>query len=280
MVEKVPTNQTLPDSDLPEQVQPLRGPDTIEKQLEQQLESFIVQKIKELLQRAGQNPDKKRFMIDQIAASRATWFRGNDILLDTILQRIEAIPYSTDDQFEAAITRELNDVIHAHVERVKLTPGEMKRNFRLIKIEQDGNVALDKDGVTYCSQYDDVVEIHIAEGLTPDKWKEAASNLVTILRKDNTIKIIKMKSWVVADKLPYFRRLGFNANVITDKDELAQIRAHFDEGMGDNRHKPIGEAYMTREEFLKSGIVKRITGNGKPKPEEPLGADRNPGDPE
>ena len=35
-----------------------------------------------------------------------------------------------------------------------------------------------------------------------------------------------------------------------DKEELQKIRENLDEGMEENREKPIGEASMTREKFI------------------------------
>ena len=227
-------------------------------ELAQQLELFLQEKIRKLEVRAAEQPDKKRFIIDQIAASREIWFKGREELLAAILAKIEAINYESDAQFEEDVVAELANIIGKFIESLDLPVEEVQRRFRIIRIEQAGDIQLDSNGVLSCSRYDDIAEIHIKEGLTPDLWKEAMSNILKILQGDESIKIIKMTSWIVAKKPALFRRLGFIVNEITDEKELAEIRANFDEGMKSHFNDPIGEARMSRDEFLNSKMARRI----------------------
>ena len=228
-------------------------------EFEQQMESFIQSEINRFLQQATEQPNKKSFLIEKILASENIFFKEREDLLNLILAKIEEINYDSDSEFEKNVARELAGVITAYLADHNISPEQAKVNFRLARMRQNEETPLDEEGVTYCSRYDDVVEIHIVKGLTTDKWKEALSNLLKIIQDDDGIKIIKMVSWVVAEKLDYFRKLGFTSNIITDEKELAIIRENTSESMRDKADVPWGEAQMTREEFFDSKILKRIS---------------------
>jgi hypothetical protein len=239
---------------------PSHSIETANEEFEHKLESFLQGEIKKLLQRAVGQPDKKRFVIDQIAKSREVFFQESEDLLDAILAKIETINYDTDVEFEKKVAKELTSVVVTYMASHNISPEKAQINFRIARIENDGDIILDKDGVTYCSRYDDVAEVHITKGLTAPIWTEAISSLLKIVQDDESIKTIKMTSWVVAEKLEFFRKLGFDANLIMDEKELAIIRSHFDEGMRDHFNDPVGEALMSRDKFLNSKILKRIGG--------------------
>ena len=215
------------------------------------------------MQQATEQPDKKSFLIEKILASKNIFFQEREDLLNLILAKIEKINYDSDPEFEKNVARELAGVITAYLADHNISPEQAKVNFRLARMRQNEEIPLDEEGVTYCSRYDDVVEIHIVKGLTTDKWKEALSNLLKIIQNDNGIKIIKMVSWVVAEKLDYFRKLGFTTNLITDEKDLSAIGADISESMKDKTDVPWAEALMTREEFFDSKILKRLTKNSK-----------------
>ncbi|HEY4498862.1 MAG TPA: hypothetical protein VJH94_02240 [Candidatus Paceibacterota bacterium] len=236
----------------PQPKKTIEGPEAeiVHEEMERQAGSFFQRKINELMQSAAEESDKKRFVIDQIAASREKWFQDREEILETILAKIEALPYDTDAEFEADVARELTDTVVTYMSNSGISLEEAQRKFRIMMTEQDGYIPLDRNGVTNCSRYEDIAEIHITKGLTPGIWKEAMGKFAQIVQNDESIKTIKMKSWIVAEKLPFFRKLGFIANEITDEEELEKIRENL-EGMEENRDKPIGEAYMTRKDFLK-----------------------------
>ncbi|MEI6660125.1 MAG: hypothetical protein WCK91_01735 [bacterium] len=234
------------------------NPET-EAEIVRQLKPFFESKIKEILLNVPENTDRKQFIIKQITASREVWFTGMEDLLDIILAKIESTPYTTDSEFEVNITHEVVNIFAKYMTVHNISLEEARRKFRLTTIEQNKDIPLDKDGITYCSLYEDIAEVHITKGLIATTWTEAVSNLLEIVSRDEKIKFIKMKSWVVADKLSFFRGLGFNVNIITDEKELAIIQANLDESMREKADAPWAEATMSREDFLNSKIVKRIS---------------------
>lgn len=218
--------------------------------LKQQMESFLRGKIEELLREAVEEPDKKRFVIDKLLAARETpLFKNRGELLESLAERVGAIHYN-DAKFANDVVRELSDVFLEYINKGHSVE-ELLRDFRITQNEQNDETPLDKNAVTCCSRYENVVEIHITKGLTPDLFKEMISNLLQIVRENGEIEIIRMRSWVVAEKLNYFRKLGFDASEITDGKELEIIRANLDESMRDKANVPWGEAHMSRDEFLK-----------------------------
>lgn len=229
----------------------------IEKEKIDQLKSFLRTKIGRLLQQVAEKPHRKQFVIDQIATWGEKRLQKRKDLLDAILAKVETIDYNTDAEFEKDVVRELTNIIIAYLANHNISWEEAKINFRIGDIEEGGDVSLDKNGVTYCSKYDDVIEVHITEGLTPTIWTEALSNLLKIVQDDESTKTIRMVSWFVAEKLSDFKKLGFTVSEITE-EEMAIIRAHLDESMRDKANVPWAEAHMTREEFLNSKIIKRI----------------------
>ena len=232
--------------------------ETLDREAPLQLDPFLRAKINKLLQLGTEQTDKKQFIIDQIEIYRETTFQERGDLLDTILAKIEETNYDTDAEFEKNIAGKLTQVIVAYLKSHNISWKKAKINFRIGEIERDGDIPLDKDGVTYCSRYDDVVEVHITEGLTPTIWTEALSNLLKIIQDDQDIKTIRMASWFVAEKLSDFKKLGFTVSEITE-EEMVIIRAHLDESMRDKANVPWAKAEMTREEFLNSKILKRIS---------------------
>jgi hypothetical protein len=219
--------------------------------LKQQMMSFLHGKIEGLLQEAADQPDKKRFVIDKFTASGKTWFKDREELLNSIIAKIEAIQYDNDAQFEKDVVSELTNSILEYIRVSGYSTEEVFRNFRILRNEQNEEAPLDKNAITYSSRYENVVEVHITKGLTPDLFKEMMSNLLQTVQENEEIEIIRMKSWVVANKLNFFRKLGFDANEITDEKELKIIRENLDESMRDKANVPWAEAHMSRDEFLK-----------------------------
>ena len=218
-----------------------------------EVEDFFRTKVGEVMRRAAGQPDKKRFIIDEIAASKEKWFQGREELFENIVEKVEALQYATDAEFEEKLAKELTDTVEESIKAAGLSMEEVRRKFRLMRIEQDGHTPLDKRGVLYCSKHEGTVELHITEGLTPGVWKEAMAKFLHYVEADESIRVIKMKSWVVAEKVPFFENKGFTVQVLDeerDKEELQRIRENLDEGMEENRGKPIAEARMSREKFL------------------------------
>ena len=231
--------------------------DTGDKEQLQEMESSIRSMVHQLLERAAEEPDKKRFVIEQITTYGKVLFKGKEQLLDMILKKIGTVHYENDTEFGRKVAEESTKTIVEFSASSDLSLKELAEYFRVKRIEQNGDIPLDRRGVLYTSRYKDIIELHINKGLTGDTWKEALSKLVTILQADTSIQVLKMRSPVVAEDLERFRRLGFAAHLITDEKELAIIRSHFSEGVK-NREGNVGEATIGRDEFLNSEVIKRI----------------------
>jgi ferritin len=230
--------------------------ETSNENLKLGMESFLQRKINRLIQQATEQPDKKRFVINQLAEARETWFQENEDLLAIILAKTEEVRYENDAQFEKDVVKVLMKIIMEHI--AGKTEEEVLKNFRILAIKLDNEIPLDANGVTSCSRYDDVAEVHITKGLTPSTWTEALAHLLKIVEEDKNIETIRMVSWFVAKKLSDFKKLGFTVSEIGE-EEMAIIRAHLDESMKDKANVPWARAEMSRDEFLNSKIIKRIS---------------------
>lgn len=216
-----------------------------------QFRFFLQDRIHKIIENTESGSDKKQFLIDQIKASRETWFKDRGDLLEEILSKIQTIDYDTNANFEENVVNEILRILISYITKAGVSFEEVGRRFRIMRIEQSGDIPLDTQGVVSCSKYDDVAEIHISKGLTMAILQEVIFKFLKILRDDVNIKNIKMTSWVVGKHKRLFEKFGFAPKEITDETELAEIRTNLvGEDMDENIDKPIWEIQMTREEFL------------------------------
>lgn len=238
--------------------QPRRETDGVEKEIARQAERFIQPRIHELLQRAAEEPDKKRFVTDQIASYGKTFFRGKEYLLDAALVKIDAAHFNTNEGFEETVVRELTSAIVEFVAISGFSLEEASQYFRSITQEQQNFIPLDKDGVLSYSKFNDKVDLHITKGLTRRALREAISALAQIVQNDEGIKTIVMTSWVVAAHPDLMKKYGFTVNETMDEKEIKEMQTEQADLPAEMRRKPIAEAHITRDKFLErygSGIT-------------------------
>ena len=236
-----PTPKPLPS-------EPSRDIENANEKARQKVENFVRTRVSALLEHATKESDKKHFAINQITTLGRRIFRDRENLLDTALEKIEAGSYATDQELEEALVRELTGAVLLFLTESGFSEQEAKIYFRSIMQESLGFTPLDKDGVLSFSRYEDKIDLHITEGFTIEIFQRDMSNLAQIVINDESIKTIKMTSWVVAKYPNAVRRFGFTIAESLSESVLEEIRANLPPEM---RDKPIAEAYMTREEFIK-----------------------------
>lgn len=236
-----------PKQEIP-QNQPLSDVEATNVEATQKAENFVRPQIHQLLERAAEEPDKKLFAVDQIATFGKRVFQGHEDILESALTKITATPFTTDEELEETLVRELASAVVAFVTSSGFSEQEAKIYFRSIMQESMGFTQLDKGGVFSFSRFEDKVDLHITEGFTPQLFQGAMFTLAQIVQGDESIKTIKMTSWVVAKYLRVIRKYGFTVDDPLSEIELAEIRVDLPPEM---RDKPIAEAHMTRDEFLK-----------------------------
>jgi hypothetical protein len=77
------------------------------------------------------------------------------------------------------------------------------------------------------------------------------------VQNDKSIKTIQMTSPLVLNFKDHLIKYGFVVNEIVDPEVLQEIWAELPKNL---QGKPIGEATMSRDEFLNSEILKRRAG--------------------
>lgn len=237
------------------QNQPHRDIKGVEEGLIHEAQHFVRSQIHELLQRAVNEPDKKHFVLEQIASHGRKYFPRKEHLLDAALAKIDATPYDTDGQFEENVVREMTNTIVTFVASSGFSTEETRQHFRRIQQEQDNSITtLDKDGVIYCTRFEDKIDLHITKGLKIHTLQEAFSALAQIVQSDESIRAIEMTSWVVAKYRNAMRKYHFPVTEILDQKVLADIRADLPAEM---RDKPIAKVSFTRNEFFET-----VTKNG------------------
>ncbi|GEM_PF-6171510 len=230
------------------QNQSRRGIEGVEGRLIHEAQHFVRSQIHELLQRAVNEPDKKRFVVDHIAQSGRKYFPGKENLLDGALAKIDATSNDTDEEFEENIVKEMMNAIATFVASSGFSPEEARQHFQRTQQEQDSSITtLDKDGVIYCTRFEDTIDLHITSGLKSHTLQEAFSALAQIVQNDESIGAIEMTSWVVAKYRNAMRKYHFPVTEILDQKVLADIRADLSTDM---RDKPIAKVHFTRDDFF------------------------------
>lgn len=229
------------------QAQAINNIEVANRETAQKVENFVRLQIHELLERALKEANKKRFVVDQITTFGRKVFQDKEHLLDAALAKIEATPYTTDEVFKENLVRELTSATVAFVVSSGFSEQEAKTYFRSVMREGDDVIPLDKDGIFSYSRFEDKIDLHITKGFTPQSFLGAMFALARVVQGDESIKIIKMTSWIVAKHPKVIRKYGFTVNDALDEIELLEIRSHLSPEM---RSKPIAEAYMTRQNFL------------------------------
>lgn len=232
------------------QDQPRREMEGIEQQIAQEAERFIQPRIHELLQRAAEEPDKKRFVADQIALYGKTFFQGKEHLLDAILTKIDATDYDANEEFEKEIVMGLTNAIVEFVATSGFSLEEARQYFRSIIQEQQNFIPLDKNGILSYSRFNDKIDLHITKGLARGVLQEAISALAHIVQNDEGIKTIEMTSWIVAAHPNLMKKYGFTVNETLDEKEIEEIKTEQTDLPAEIRDKPIAKAYISRDKFL------------------------------
>lgn len=229
------------------QNQPISNIEVANRETAQKVENFVRLQIHELFERTLKEPNKKRFIVDQITTLGRKVFQGKERLLDAALAKIEATPYTTDEEFEENTVKELTNAVVAFVVSSGFSEQEARTYFRSVMQEGDEVIPLDKDKVFSYSRFQDNIDLHITKGFTPQLFLGAMLALAPVVQGDESIKTVKMTSWIVAKHPKVIRRYGFTVNDALDEGELVEIRSHLSSEI---RDKPIAEAYMTRQDFL------------------------------
>ena len=229
------------------QNQPLRDIETVNVETRQKAESFVRPRIHRLLESATEALDKKSFAVDQIATFGKRIFQGQEHILESALLKINATPYTTDEEFEETLVMELTNAVLALIINSDFSEKEAKIYFRNIMAEKDENTILDSDGVISYSRFEEKIDLHITSGFTIPLFQEDMSKLAQVIRSDESIQTIKMTSWVVVKYKNAVRRFGFTLDEPLSEAVLAEIRSQLPPEMAT---KPIAEAHMTREDFL------------------------------
>lgn len=125
--------------------------------------------------------------------------------------------------------------------------GILETGFRNFKFKREGQVGLDSKGVIYYSRYENNLDLHIKKGLTQSILREVVGNLLRIIKEDASIEKIVMTSWVVDERLEFFKKLGFQERRL-DNETIAAIRADLPKEF---KERPLAEVYMSREDFIK-----------------------------
>src|SRR3989344_1915810 len=227
--------------------QPPKGIEAVNEEMRQKAEDFVRPLVQELSQQSTEEPDKKLFAVEQIATFGKRVFQGHEDVLDAVLTKINAIPFTSDEEFEEILVRELGGALLAFVASSGFSEQEAKIYFRRFREEREGNTPLDTDLVLSYSRFEEKIDLHITYGFTIPLFKECMSKLAEIVRSDESIKTIKMTSWVVAKYKNAVKRFGFTIDEPLSEAVLAEIRPQLPAEM---RDKPIAEAHTTREDFL------------------------------
>ena len=80
--------------------QPPEGTEAINERMRQKTEAFVRPLVHELLQRAIEEPDKKLFAAEQTATLGKRVFQGHEDVLDAAIAKINATPFTSDEEFE------------------------------------------------------------------------------------------------------------------------------------------------------------------------------------
>lgn len=229
------------------QNQPMSDIEAVSVEARQKAESFIRSGIHPLLESAKEEPDKKRFIIDKITPFGRRVFEGKEDIFNSALEKIEAIPYITDEELEEILVKELGNAVLEFSIRSGFSEHEAKIYFRRFSEERDEKTPLDTDWVLSYTRYEEKIDLHITEGFTIQLFQEDMSRLAEVVRADESIKTIKMTSWVVEKHKNAIRKLGFTIGEPLSEAVQAEMRVDLPPEM---RDKPRAEAYMTREDFL------------------------------
>src|SRR3989344_4518900 len=117
---------------------PNQPPDSIEvvnEGMRQKAEAFTRPLVQELLQQATAEPDKKLFAVEQIATSGKRIFQGHEDILDAALEKIKAVPFTSDEEFEEILVKELGNAVLAFVASSGFSEREAKIYFRCFREE-------------------------------------------------------------------------------------------------------------------------------------------------
>lgn len=230
------------------QNQPLSDIEAVSLEARKKAENFLRPQIQKLLEVASEQSDKKRFVVEQIDTFGRKMFKGKENILNEALAKIEVASYTTDKEFEEILVRELASAILTFVESSGFSEQDAKIYFRRFAEERDGNTPLDSNGILSYSRFEEKIDLHITDGFTIPLFQEDMSKLAKIVRGDESIKTIKMTSWVVAKHPNAVKKFGFTLGEPLSEAVLVEIRSQLPPEM---RDKPIAEASMTREDFLK-----------------------------
>ena len=84
---------------------PIHNNEDAGKEIRKEAENFLRPRIRELLERAKEEPDKKRFVLDRIASYGKSFFQGKERILNDVLTKIDAIHHDSQQVSRGAYCR-------------------------------------------------------------------------------------------------------------------------------------------------------------------------------